>query len=125
MHEKLLHRLGDLLAHRRDAGSRGTSGSGPDGFRLDQAMVGEFSAGTLGPGEQARLAQEVARLMPHSWDLPNKPEEALHQLVAHLGGQDELIRWLDGYPGLPQVTARIYLCSWPVLCPLGRGEGHH
>jgi hypothetical protein len=101
--------MGGHLAHRHHDGSHGTTRSVPDGFRLDQATVAAFSAGTLGPDGEARLAQQVAELMPHSWDLPFKPEEALHQLVTHLGGQDQLIRWLEGFPGLPRLTARIYV----------------
>jgi hypothetical protein len=82
---------------------------GPDGFRLDQDKVGRFTAGTLDPPGEAGLASEVAELLPLSWDLPVKPEESLNQIVRHLGGRDQLLRWLDGHPGLPRLTARIYV----------------
>lgn len=108
MHEKLLHRAGSRLVHRHHDEPPAAARTGPDGFGLDQAAVGRFTAGTLGPQDEAGLAQEVAELLPHGWDLPNKPEESLRKIVTHLGGQEQLLEWLDGYQGLPQLTARIY-----------------
>lgn len=109
MHEKLLHRAGGRLIHRHHGEPPARARVGPDRFGLDPAKVGGFTAGTLGAQDEARLAQEVAELMPYGWDLPYKPQEALHKVVAHLGGRDELLEWLDGYPGRPQLTARIYV----------------
>ncbi|SEN16323.1 hypothetical protein [Actinacidiphila rubida] len=109
MHEKLLHRTGARLTHLHHSAPPDGKRADPEGYRLDQDMVGRFGAGTLDRQEEAGLAQEVAEMLPHSWDLPYKPEEALHQVIDHLGGQDELMRWMDGYPGLPRLTARIYV----------------
>lgn len=108
MHDKpLLKSAGELL--RRRHGSSRTSVTEPDRFGVDMPLVGGFLSGTLTPDEEARLADEVAELLPHRWDLPNRTVERLTPLIDHLGGQKELMVWLDRHPGLPRHMARIYV----------------
>jgi hypothetical protein len=109
VHDKpLLKSVGELLRRRHGSSSRAPR-TAPEGFALDSAMVGAFVAGTLGPEDEATLAGQVAGLLPHHWDLPTKSAEALTPLVDHLGGQPELMAWLDRHPGRPRLTARIYV----------------
>lgn len=108
MHDKpLLKSAGELL--RRRHGSSRAPVAEPDRFGLDSPLVGGFLSGTLTPDEEARLADEVAQLLPHHWDLPNKSVERLTPLIDHLGGQKELMVWLDRHPGRPRRVARIYV----------------
>ncbi|THA71382.1 hypothetical protein E6P78_05450 [Streptomyces sp. A0958] len=108
MHDKpLLGSAGELL--RRRHGSPHTSVAEPDRFGVDSPLVGGFLSGTLTPDDEARLADEVAQLLPHHWDLPNKSVERLTPLIDHLGGQKELMVWLDRHPGRPRRVARIYV----------------
>ncbi|WBB61766.1 hypothetical protein O7599_04220 [Streptomyces sp. WMMC500] len=109
MHEKLLHRIGGRLTHLHHTRSPATARSEPGTLGLDPVKVGRFGAGTLGAEDEAVLAGEVADHLPHGWDLPHKPEEALHEVITHLGGEDALMQWLDRYPGRPRLTARIYV----------------
>lgn len=108
MHEKLLHRAGDRLAHRRRARPSSIARAGHGELVLDPAKVRGFTAGTLGEQDEAGLAREVAELLPHGWDLPYKVKEALQEVTAHLGGENELMEWLDTHPGRPRLTARLY-----------------
>ncbi|MFE9880788.1 hypothetical protein [Streptomyces sp. NPDC005784] len=109
MHDKpLLKSVGELL-RRRHGSSRSAQAAGPDGFALDSLKVSGFTAGTLSAEDEARLADEVAQLLPHHWDLPTKSVEALTPVIDHLGGQPELMAWLDRFPGRPRLIARIYV----------------
>jgi hypothetical protein len=109
VHDKpLLKSVGELLRRRHGSSSRNQRVAS-EGFALDSSEVSAFVAGTLGPEGEAALAGEVARLLPHHWDLPTKSVEALTPLVDHLGGQPELMTWLDRHPGRPRLTARIYV----------------
>ncbi|MEW2167862.1 hypothetical protein AB0912_33435 [Streptomyces sp. NPDC007084] len=107
-HKPLLTTAGELL-RRRHGGSTRAPRATPEGFVLDNTKIAAFVAGTIGPEDEAVLADEVARLLPHHWDLPTKSVEALTPLVDHLGGQPRLMAWLDRHPGLPRLTARIYV----------------
>ncbi|MEO3764699.1 hypothetical protein [Streptomyces sp. B8F3] len=108
MHEKLLHRAGGRLTHRHD-GRPSAARARPEELVLDPAKVRGFGAGTLGRQDEAGLALEVAELLPHGWDLPYKLKAALQDVIAHLGGEAELMTWLDTFPGRPRLTARIYV----------------
>jgi hypothetical protein len=108
VHEKLRERTGIWLAHRRERVQATRARQGPDLFGLDKARVGQFVDGTLSARDEDRLAEEVAELLPHTWDLPYKSKESLALVAAHLGGQDQMMLWLDRHPGLPRVTARTY-----------------
>ena len=74
----------------------------------DPALVEGFVAGTLDGQEQAALAEEVAHLLPMHWRLPNRTVAALSRIITHLGGEAELLAWLDRYPGEPRAVARLY-----------------
>ncbi|MFJ2956101.1 hypothetical protein [Streptomyces sp. NPDC087270] len=107
MHDTLIDRTYQWLVHRRHRAQTAGSRPGPDGFGLDPALVGRFTDGTLGAQDEARLAQEVAELVPHAEDLPFKGEESLNRVISYLGGEVELMTWLDRHPGRPRLTARI------------------
>ncbi|MEU6097252.1 hypothetical protein [Streptomyces sp. NPDC047079] len=110
MHEKLLNKITDeLLRLRHDLSRTSRERSVPSGFTLDPVLVSDFVAGTLDARGEAALAGQVARLMPVHWALPNKLTETMTQVVDHLGGQRELMAWLDRHPGLPRLTARLYV----------------
>jgi hypothetical protein len=74
----------------------------------DPALVDGFVAGTLDEQEESALAGEVAHLLPLHWRLPNPMVAALSLIITHLGGQAELLAWLDQYPGEPRAVARLY-----------------
>ncbi|MGW7609426.1 hypothetical protein ACWGKW_19550 [Streptomyces sp. NPDC054766] len=109
MHDKpLLKSVGELLRRRHGSSGR-TQQAGPDGFTLDGLKASGFIAGTLSAEDEATLADEVAQLLPHHWDLPTKSVEALTPVIDHLGGQPELMAWLDRHPGRARLIARIYV----------------
>ncbi|AKH86389.1 hypothetical protein AA958_33835 [Streptomyces sp. CNQ-509] len=109
MHEKLLRRGGGRLTHRPDDRPSAAAPARPVELVLDPAKVRGLGEGTLGAHDEAALAREVAELLPHGWDLPYKLKAALQDVIAHLGSEADLIRWLDTFPGRPRVTARIYV----------------
>ncbi|MFD8232949.1 hypothetical protein ACFV20_13845 [Streptomyces sp. NPDC059696] len=110
MHDMPLTRSVGELLHRRHRASRDARpASRPDGYGLDVWRAGQFTSGTLAPQDEARLADEVAELLPHSWDIPTKSREALMTIIDHLGGQRELMAWLDRHPGRPRMIARLYV----------------
>lgn len=109
MHDKpLLKSVGELLRRRHGVSTRAARAT-PDGFVLDNTKIAAFIDGSISTEDETALADEVARLIPHHWDLPTKSVEALTPLVDHLGGQPQLMAWLDHHPGLPRLTARIYV----------------
>ncbi|WP_326794084.1 hypothetical protein OG946_35910 [Streptomyces sp. NBC_01808] len=110
MHDKLLHRAGGRLTHRHDThpSSSAAAATRPEELVLDPAKVRGLGAGTLGPHDEAALALEVAELLPHGWDLPYKLKAALQDVIAHLGSEADLMKWLDAFPGRPRLTARVY-----------------
>jgi GAF domain-containing protein len=75
---------------------------------LDRARVDEFTSGRLDRSGERALAEQVARLLPYHWTLPNPAAAALSTLTKHLGGQAALFTWLDGHPGRPRLVARTY-----------------
>ncbi|MCF2127929.1 hypothetical protein L1I79_16005 [Strepomyces sp. STD 3.1] len=110
MREKPFGKIGDeLLRIRRDASRAVEGGSAPAGFGVDQELITAFGAGTLSPAGQRELAQQVARELPAHWSEPNKLAEAMSRFIDDLGGQRKLIAWLDEYPGLPRLVARLYV----------------
>lgn len=110
MHDMpLLKSVGELLRRRHGSASRESRPALPDGFTLDSAQVSAFAAGTLDAEGEAALADDIARMLPHHWDLPTKSVEALTPVVDHLGGQQQLMAWLDRHPGRPRLIARIYV----------------
>ncbi|GAA3776999.1 hypothetical protein [Streptomyces chiangmaiensis] len=110
MHEKLLSRIADeLLRLRHDSSHSSQDRTAPPGFGLDRVLVSDFVAGSLDPQREAELADQVARLVPFHWGLPNTLASAMSELIEHLGGQSRLMVWLDRYPGLPRLVARLYV----------------
>ncbi|WP_250403310.1 hypothetical protein [Streptomyces cellostaticus] len=110
MHDKPLRRIADELTRRRPHSSHGARETvGPDRFGIDLDRAARFVDGTLGADDEARLAEEVAELLPLCWNLPNKAVETLTPIIDHLGGQRELMAWLDGHEGRPRLTARIFV----------------
>ncbi|GAA0909992.1 hypothetical protein [Streptomyces thermoalcalitolerans] len=108
MHDKPLSELAGHLLNRRAGASRPARHHvAPDRFGLDEEKVLRFTDGTLDAAEEQRLAEEVAELLPLNWSLTYRGKERLHAVVEHLGGESELLRWLDRHPGPPRLTARL------------------
>jgi erythromycin esterase-like protein/predicted phosphoribosyltransferase len=77
-------------------------------FWLEPTLVRQFVTGKLDTSErQARLAGQVARLMPLHAELPRPLVSRLTQLIDHLGGEQPVVGWLDGFPGQPRKVARL------------------
>ncbi|WP_432042396.1 hypothetical protein [Streptomyces cadmiisoli] len=110
MHEKPLSKIAAELLHLHPPGSHPSADrSAPTGFALDPVAVSEFVADRLDAPGEAALADQVARLVPFHWSLPNTIAAELSQVTDHVGGQPELLAWLDRYPGMPRLTARLYV----------------
>ncbi|WP_306192012.1 MULTISPECIES: hypothetical protein [unclassified Streptomyces] len=110
MHDKPLSKIVDeLLRLRHDASGTSRDRSKPDGFSLDHELVSGFVAGTLEPRGEAELADQVARLLPFHWVLPTTLTEEMTRVIDRLGGQRQLMAWLDRHPGLPRLVARLYV----------------
>jgi len=77
-------------------------------FRLDPELVSALVQDRLDDAGRATLADEVARLLPFHWELPHPVIADLVAVTGHLGGDEALLRWLDGYAGRPQLTARLF-----------------
>lgn len=99
----------ELLRLRHDSSHSSRDRSAPPGFGLDGELVARFVSGGLDQQGKATLADEVARVLPFHYALSNTPTEELAQVVAYLGGQRKLMGWLDRYPGLPRLAARLYV----------------
>jgi len=68
-------------------------------FLFDPELVRAFVQDRLDDAGRAALADEVARLLPFHRQLPHPVIADLVAVTAHLGGDEALLRWLDGYPG--------------------------
>jgi hypothetical protein len=75
---------------------------------IERKLVDAFTSGKLDHPGEAALAEQVARLLPAHWMLPNSAAAALSTLTRHLGGPAALEAWLDGHPGRPRLVARTY-----------------
>jgi hypothetical protein len=75
---------------------------------LDRHLVDEYISGNLDAAGEAALKEQVARLLPFRWALPNSAAAAVTVLTKHLGGVPALYAWLDQQPGLPRLAARAY-----------------
>jgi hypothetical protein len=108
MHEKPLSGITGRVPHRHARLRHDRKGTGPDGFGLDEGKVEGFAAGTLTSEDEARLAEEVAALLPLSWSLSPRAAERLSQVGERVGGgRRGLLEWLDAHPGAPRLTARL------------------
>jgi erythromycin esterase-like protein/predicted phosphoribosyltransferase len=77
-------------------------------FWLEPMLVRQFVTGKLGTSERrARLAGQVARLMPLHGELPGPLVARLDRLIDHLGGEAAVVDWLDGFPGHPAKVSRL------------------
>jgi hypothetical protein len=77
-------------------------------FRLDPELVDAVVGGRGDRRADAALADEVATVLPWHAQLPPEMAGQLTRLTRCLGGDDELLRWLDEHPGRPRVVARVY-----------------
>ncbi|MER5476003.1 hypothetical protein ABT026_03290 [Streptomyces sp. NPDC002734] len=112
MHEKPLSRVTGRLRRRlRNEAHDPPGDPGPDAFGLDQYLANRFEDGALAPEDEARLAEEVATLLPRRWSLSPRAEERLSQVNDRLGGYRQVLEWLDGHPGLPRLTARLLVLT--------------
>lgn len=112
MHDKPLSNLvGDLLRRRPGASHRTRHRVGPDTFGLDEEKVLGFVDGVLDPADETRLAEEVAEVLPLDWSLSPKARERLSQVTDCVGGERQLLQWLDRHPGLPRLTARLFVLT--------------
>ncbi|MET7289269.1 hypothetical protein [Streptomyces sp. NPDC005573] len=110
MHDRPISKIADeLLRLRHDASRSSRDRTAPPGFGLDGDLVARFVSGRLDAEGKAALADEVARVLPFHYVLPNTTAEELAQVVAYLDGEPKLIAWLDRYPGLPRLGARLYV----------------
>ncbi|MFH9331632.1 hypothetical protein ACH4KU_21920 [Streptomyces althioticus] len=108
MHDKPLSKFTGRLVRRRPGVSRpAPERVGPDTYGLDEDKTLRFAADRLGPEEEQRLAEEVAELLPLGWSLSPRAKERLYTVSSHLGGEPQLLDWLDRHPGLPRLTARL------------------
>ncbi|MHC8564416.1 hypothetical protein DI273_01425 [Streptomyces violascens] len=108
MREKPLSRIGDELARLRDDVMSRRSAP-PAGFGIDEALVSRFADGELSGQPEADLAGQVARVLPCHWSQSNTYASLMTQVTDHLGGHRQLVIWLDRFPGLPRLTARLYV----------------
>ncbi|MGW3141559.1 hypothetical protein [Streptomyces sp. NPDC001139] len=110
MRNRTLSKIGtQLLRLRHDATETSQDRAAPAGYGLDGKQVAEFVAGKLDAEGEAALARQVARLLPFHGTWPHRIAEQMSQIMDHVGGQRELMAWLDRHPGLPRLVARLYV----------------
>jgi hypothetical protein len=78
-------------------------------FELDPDLVDAFTAGKLDERGEARLADQVAHLLPLHWTAPTEIMASMQRIIDHLGGERELLAWLERQPGRPRLVARLYV----------------
>lgn len=77
-------------------------------YRLDRGLVDSFLRDALDEQGQATLAEQVAGLLPFHSELPTDIVARLSRLVADLGGEPQLLAWLDSFPGRQRLVARMF-----------------
>jgi hypothetical protein len=77
-------------------------------FRLDPELIDAVVRGEADRQADSALADAVATVLPWHAHLPPEMAGHLNKLIRHLGGDDELLRWLDEHPGRPRLVARVY-----------------
>lgn len=77
-------------------------------FRLEKDLIDALADGTLDADGESELADQVARILPYHWTLPNPHAAALSRLTSQLGGDEALLAWLEQHPGRPRRVARLY-----------------
>lgn len=108
MREKPLNKIGEELARLRHELAP-EHRSRPAGFGIDGGLVNGLLAGELARPQEAELAGQVARLLPFHYVQTNTYASIMSQVTDHLGGQQKLMEWMDGFAGLPRLTARLYV----------------
>ncbi|GAA1805792.1 hypothetical protein HC028_03270 [Planosporangium flavigriseum] len=78
-------------------------------FELDPELVDAFVEGKLDADGEAKLADQVARLLPLHWTVPPEITGAMQRIIDRLGGDRELLAWLERHPGRPRLVARLYV----------------
>ncbi|MGC9667970.1 hypothetical protein ACNTMW_15620 [Planosporangium sp. 12N6] len=78
-------------------------------FVLDQELVDAFTDGRVDAIGEVQLADQVAQLLPLHWTAPNEIMAAMQRIIQHLGGERELLAWLERQPGPPRLVARLYV----------------
>ncbi|NJC69418.1 hypothetical protein HC031_06745 [Planosporangium thailandense] len=76
---------------------------------MDLKLVDTFTAGRLDADGEARLADQVARILPLHWTAPEEIVRLTQRIIDHLGGERELLAWLERHPGRPRLVARLYV----------------
>ncbi|MFG2944846.1 hypothetical protein [Streptomyces adustus] len=110
MREKPLSKIGEELLRLRHGLSRTSEHRSPaPGFGIDGELAAGFVDDALSPQQQVQLAQQVAGMLPFHWSQSNTYASVMSQILEHVGSQQKLMRWLDGFPGLPRLTARLYV----------------
>jgi hypothetical protein len=75
---------------------------------LDRELVEDYVAGRLDADGEARLADEVARILPFHAQLPNPMVAALSRVEKRAGGEAGVFDLLERHPGPPRLVARLY-----------------
>jgi hypothetical protein len=78
-------------------------------FELDPDLVESFTTGKLDTDGEATLADQVARILPLHWTAPPEIVGLMQRVIDHLGGDRELLEWLERHPGRPRLVARLYV----------------
>jgi hypothetical protein len=63
----------------------------------------------LDADDEGKLADQVARLLPLHWTAPPEIMASMQRIIDHLGGDRELLAWLERQPGRPRLVARLYV----------------
>ncbi|WP_238008545.1 hypothetical protein KZZ52_31910 [Dactylosporangium sp. AC04546] len=78
---------------------------GPEG--IDIGAVHAFGHDRLASAREAALADEVAALIGQPKAPCTPIASAVRQVMEHVGGDAELLDWLDGFPGRPRLVTRV------------------
>jgi hypothetical protein len=78
-------------------------------FQFDPELIDAYLAGGLDAKGEAVVADQIARVLPLHAAAPNPIAAALSRLIGHLGGERELLAWLERHPGRPRLVARLYV----------------
>lgn len=98
---------------------------GPSGYEgVDIGAVHAFTRGRLESAREAVLADQVAAVLGQPEPPCTPIASAMRQVMQHVGGDAELLAWLDKFPGRPQLITRVLTLvalldrfgdSWPVV----------
>ncbi|MET7403882.1 hypothetical protein ABZS66_61495 [Dactylosporangium sp. NPDC005572] len=78
---------------------------GPEG--VDIEAVHAFGHGRLESAREAALADDVAALIGQPRAPCTPIASAVRQVMERVGGDAELLEWLDRFPGRPQLVTRV------------------